>query len=61
MPNATVRANARALPESTSYPDASVHALAAQFETALQASCKHTACFSTAAAQTTKPLRRPML
>jgi hypothetical protein len=37
MPNATVRANSPALPEATSYPDASVRALAVQFETALQA------------------------
>jgi hypothetical protein len=37
MPNATVRAAARTLPEATSYPDANIRALAAQFETALQA------------------------
>jgi hypothetical protein len=34
MPNATARADARALPEATSYPDANTRALAAQFETA---------------------------
>jgi hypothetical protein len=34
---ATVRANARALPEAASYPDANLRALAAQFEAALQA------------------------
>ena len=37
MPNATGRANAQTLPEATSYPDANIRALAAQFETALQA------------------------
>jgi hypothetical protein len=37
MPNATARANARTLPEATSYPDANIRALAAQFETALRA------------------------
>jgi len=37
MPNATARANARSLSETTSYPDANVRALAAQFEAALQA------------------------
>jgi hypothetical protein len=37
MPNATVRANARALPEATEHSDADVRALAAQFEAALQA------------------------
>jgi hypothetical protein len=37
MSERTVRANARALPEATSYPDASVRALAAQYEAALQA------------------------
>jgi hypothetical protein len=57
MPNATVRANAQTLPETTSFPDASVRALAAEFEAALQA--YH--AFSMAAAQTTKPLRRPRL
>ena len=36
MPNATVRANARTLPEATPHPDANVRALAAQFEAALQ-------------------------
>ena len=36
MPNATVRANDRTLPEATSCPDASVGALAAEFEAALQ-------------------------
>jgi hypothetical protein len=37
MSNATVRANAQALPEATSYPNANVRALAAQFDAALQA------------------------
>ena len=36
MPNATVRANARTLPETPSYPDAIVRDLAAQYEAALQ-------------------------
>jgi hypothetical protein len=36
MPN-TAGANARTLPEATPYPDANIRALAAQFETALQA------------------------
>jgi hypothetical protein len=34
MPNATVRANARTLPEATPYPDAEIQALAAEFEAA---------------------------
>jgi hypothetical protein len=34
MPKATVRANARALPEATPHPDAALRALAAQFEAA---------------------------
>ena len=37
MPNATVRANARALPETIPHPDADLRALAAQFEAAFQA------------------------
>jgi hypothetical protein len=37
MSERSVRANARTLPEATSYPDASVRALAAQYEAALQA------------------------
>ena len=36
MSERTVRAGARTLPETTSYPDASVRALAAEFEAALQ-------------------------
>jgi hypothetical protein len=34
MPNATVRADARALPEATPHPDTALRALAAQFEAA---------------------------
>ena len=34
MPNATVRANARTLPDATPHPDAALRALAAQFEAA---------------------------
>jgi hypothetical protein len=37
MPNATVRAAARTLPEATPHPNAALFALAAQFEAALQA------------------------
>ena len=37
MPNATVRADARTLPEATPHPDANIRALAAQFETVLKA------------------------
>ena len=37
MPKATVRAIARSSPETTAYPDASVRALAVEFEAALQA------------------------
>jgi hypothetical protein len=37
MPNATVRANARAMPETTPHPDANIRALAGQFEVAIQA------------------------
>jgi hypothetical protein len=37
MSERTVRANARALPEAASYPDANIRALAAQYEAALQA------------------------
>ena len=37
MPNATVRADARTLPEATPHPDADIRALAAQFEAAFQA------------------------
>jgi hypothetical protein len=37
MTDTAVRADARALPEATSYPDANIRALAAQLETAMQA------------------------
>ena len=37
MPNATVGANARSLPEATPHPDADIRALAAEFEAAFQA------------------------
>jgi hypothetical protein len=37
MPIATVRANARTLPNQVRHPDANIRALAAEFEAALQA------------------------
>ena len=57
MPNATVRANARTLPEATDYLDPR----SAHSPPSSKPPCKRTKHFTMAAAQMTKPLRRPML